>query len=145
LRCILTPSQEENHPLSCNHHLPVPQSWPSPWATPSRLSCVMWRRRRFSTCSRWRTPCPACTGWRWWRRAGRHHKPQSFHDIKTHYVLIRYIGCYYTLIEAGPVTPGPCLPVSSVPSTTLKTNPNFFFLNYQRFQKGNCTTIHTEY
>lgn len=47
-----------------------PQFWPSVLATPSRWSCVVWRKQRSSTSSQCRILWRACTGWRWQRRTG---------------------------------------------------------------------------
>lgn len=54
----------------CKTSLLPPQFWPLVLATPSRWSCVVWRKQRFSMCSQCRILWPACTGWRSWRRTG---------------------------------------------------------------------------
>lgn len=54
-----------------------PQFWPSALETQSRWSCVGLRKQRSSTCFQCRALWPACTGWRWRRRAGMHEAQGS--------------------------------------------------------------------
>lgn len=108
-----------------------PQFWPSVLATPSRWSCVVWRKQRSSMSSQCRILWRACTGWRWQRTTGR------WEDWGTKQVMYRLF-TKKVWITAFFVS------VLSVHSPSQRMNLNFFFPNCQLCLRGN-TSIQTDF
>lgn len=109
----------------------IPQYWPSVWQTLSRWFCVVLRKPRSSMCFRCRTLWPACTGWRWRRRAGMHEAEGSnqWHRGRVIYLQIKNVSvCSFSYVL-----------VPSALSATRRMNPNFSFPNYQLSPRGNVS------